>query len=352
MPEHHHNDLQITFHGAATRGNSVPVDVLATSLRSLQDIIHLLAAGRHAVEHGSADAEAKSADIRRRYAVTCHLPEPGSYAVPVTIAGAQPASLEGDEHQVLDNLRTLFRTAQEQSGAGFDRLFPARADRVAAARALEKMVPAAKSDTQLTIESSPGQRVFAPNRDTSRFLKSIKTGPSVETEESVVGHLNEIDFQKQRVRLRHPPSGRELSCPYQPRVEPTLVDCRRELIQVVGEILLRPDGAPRQIRQVDTILPVDMSPIEVATFVSGTENVRAKRPITFQPTIHEGYKHFVLREAPFGIHLLSVTRQELETNLLEELDVIWRHYACADDADLMPDALELKRQLHSAFRVA
>ena len=351
MPEH--DDLQITFHGAATHGNSVPVDVLATSLRSLQDVIHVLAASHHAVEHGSsADTASVSTDIRRRYAVTCHLPAPGSYAVPLTIAGAQAAPLEGDEHHVLDDLQTLFRAAQERNEADLDRLFPVRAHRVAAARALNKMVPAAKSGTQLTIKSSSGHEVFAPNRGTGRFLKSITASSAAETEQSVIGYLNEIDFQKQRIRLHHPPSGCELRCPYPPEAEPTLVDCRRGLIQVVGDILLRPDGTPRRIGQVDSILPADISPIELAQFVSGTEKVRAKRPITFQPNIHEGYKHFVLREAPFGIHLLSVTRQELETNLLEELDVIWRHYACANDADLMPDALELKRQLHGVFRVA
>ena len=80
--------------------------------------------------------------------------------------------------------------------------------------------------------------------------------------------------------------------------------------------------------------------------------MRAKRPIAFQPAIHEAYKHFVLRDAPFGIHLLSVTRDELETNLHEELDSIWRHFACADDADLMPAAQDLKRQLRNAFSTA
>ena len=352
MPEHD-NDLQITFHGAATHRNSVPVDILATSLRSLQDVIHVLAASHDAIEHGSsADTASVSTDIRRRYAVICHLPTPGSYAVPVTIAGAQAAPLEGDEHHVLDDLQTLFRAAQEQNEADLDRLFPVHAHRVAAARALDKMVPAAKSGTRLTIESSSGQEVFAPNRGTGRFLKSITANSAAETEQSVIGHLNGIDFQKQRIRLRHPPSGCELRCPYPPEVEPILVDCRRDLIQVVGDILLRPDASPRRIGQVDSILPVDTSPIELTKFVSGTEKVRAKRAITFRPTIHEGYKHFVLKEAPFGIHLLSVTRQELETNLLEELDVIWRHYARANDADLMPDALELKRQLHSVFHVA
>ena len=182
-----------------------------------------------------------------------------------------------------------------------------------------------------------------------RFLKSLTTRPTAATEKGVVGHLNEIDFEKRRIRLRHPPSGRELSCPYEAQMERMLVGCRGELIQVVGEIVLDSDEAPRRIRRLDFISRVDTSPIELAAFTSGKARVRARRPIAFQPTIHEGYKHFVLRDAPLGIHLLSVTRDDLETNLHEELDSIWRHFACASDADLMPEARRLKRQLHDAF---
>lgn len=122
--------------------------------------------------------------------------------------------------------------------------------------------------------------------------------------------------------------------------------------QVIGEATLGPDEATKRIHRVDSICRVNVSPIEVGAFRSGTELVHARRPLTFHPAIHEGYEHFVLRDAPFGIHLLSATREELEANLLEELDTIWRHFACADDADLTPDAQELKRELHSAFSTA
>ena len=354
MPERYDSDLQIRFHRTdAHGGNSVPADILATTLRSLQTVVYLLAASHCRVEtHGGERSIPVPVDIRRRYAVTCHLPESGSYAIPVTIAGPPAPPPTDAAPNVLDDLRTLLRATQNHSEDDLDRLFPAPVTRVAATRALYNMVPRPRSGAGVAIESSAGEPIFAPDGGTRRFLKSLTAHPTGESEQSVVGRLNEIDFQKQRIRLRHPPSGRELSCLYHAQAEPMLIDCRRNLIQVVGEITLGPDEAPKRIRRVDSICRVDVSPMEVTGFNSGTDRVRAKRPLAFQPAIHDGYKHFVLRDAPFGVHLLSATREELEANLLEELDTIWRHFACADDADLMPDAQALKRELHNAFSSA
>ena len=331
----------------------MPVDLLTTTLQSLQRVVHLLAA-RHGADVPSV-GEGRApvpADIRHRYAIACRLPTAGSYTFPVAIPAPATAPPTDDGPDVLGDLRALFRATQDGSQDDLERLFPAPPARMAATRALRKMVPEPRSGAEITVESSSGQPIFKPDRGTQRFLKSLTARPTAEIEQSVVGHLSEIDFRKRRIRLLHPPTGRELPCPYQPDMEPVLVGCRRDLIQVVGEVPLGPHGAPLRIRQVDSIRPVDLSPIELTTFVSGTDRVRAKRPITFQPSIHEGHMHFALPDAPFGIDLLSVTRDELETNLLEELDVIWRHFACADDANLMPDAKELKRELRSAFSVA
>ncbi len=350
MPKRYDSDLQISFHHDAAPGDSVPADILATTLQSLQSVVRLLGASHGGA--GSSGAGSTTAASDARYAITCHLPVPGSYAVPVTIAGPQNTAMADGGLDVLGDLRALLRATQDQRDEDLGKLFPAPAARAAAARAVLKMVPGPRSGTRLMIEYSSGERIFAPDPGTRRFLKSLAVRPAGEAERSVVGHLNKIDFQKQRIRLRHPPSRRDLSCSYPPRAEPMLVDCRRDLIQVVGEITLDLDEVPKGIRRVDSINRVDVSPIRLSGFKSGTKRVRAKHPMVFQPIIHNAYKHFALRDPPFGIHLLSVTREELEANLLEELDSIWRHFARADDADLMPDARELKQQLHNAFNTA
>lgn len=353
VSERDNGELQITFHGAGTRGNSVPVDILATSLRALQSVVQIIAANRHTAESSSGGTTPLSADIRQHYAVTCHPPVAGSYAVPVAIGGSRIGQPPSDASVVLGDLRTLLSAAQNQREDDLDRLLPAPETRAAAARALHKMVPKPRSGTQLTIESSAGRQLFAPDQRTCRFLKALAAPrPTVETEESVIGELGEIDFRKKRIRLHHPPSEQELACAYPQSAEDMLIESRRGLIQVIGEVAMGADEIPSRIRRVDAIRPVDLSPIQLSAFDSGADHVKAKGPIIFRPAIEDGFQHFVLTETRFGLHLLSVTRSELEADLQVAFDVLWRNFACAEDAILRPRARELKRQLHLAFSTA
>ena len=76
MPTNDDSEMQVRFYGAATDGNSVPVDILTTSLGSLQKLVHLLAAGLAGPdEMGGATVPVA---IKRRYALLCRLPESGS----------------------------------------------------------------------------------------------------------------------------------------------------------------------------------------------------------------------------------------------------------------------------------
>ena len=351
MPKSNDGEMQVKFYGAATRGNCVPVDILSTSLASLQKVIHFLAFRHEGAEEASGASV--PAVIRQRYSLVCRLPESGSYTVPVTIGETPHAPGSDVPPDVLADLQRLFRAVQNHDELELEEMFPAARIRAGVTRALCNLVPKPLSGTQIAVQSRSGRDLFVPDAGTGRFLKSptgSRTGNDIER--SVAGHLTEIDFDHHRIRLQHPPTGRELSCLYPSQLEAMLVGWRRDLIQVVGEVTIGPEDVPQRIRSVDNIHLVDLSPIELTEFVTRGRRVRARRPIAFEPAMDDAYQHFMFREAPFGIHLLSVTREELETNLHEEMDVLWRHYACADDAMLTPDARELKQQLHGAFHTA
>ena len=342
------DELQVRFEGPATRGHSVPVEVLTASLESLQKLVHLLALRRHE-EPGTDGGASVPAEIRRRYALICRLPKAGSYAVPITLGddtGSQSTSMPG----LSGDLQHLFRAVQNQDESDLERLFPAPRTRAAANRALSDMVPKPRSGVRLVVQSKSGRDIFVPDSETGRFLKSL-TASRADNEVglSVAGLLKEIDFDKQRIRLEHPPTGRQLTCAYPRQLERMLVDSRRNLIQVLGEVTTGPEDIPKRIRSVDDIHLVDLSPIELREFVTQGRRVRAREPIVFTPAMDDAYQHYVLRDGPFGIRLVSLTRGDLETNLNEEMDVLWRHYACADDAKLTRAAQQLKQQLNGAF---
>lgn len=341
------DELQVKFEGPATSGHSVTVEVLTASLESLQKLVHFLALRRH--EEPGTDGVSIPAEIRRRYSLICRLPKAGSYNVPITLSGGR-GSQSDYVPDLSGDLQRLFRAVQNQDESDLERLFPARRTRAAANRALSEMVPKPRSGVRLVVQSNSGRDIFVPDSETGRFLKSLTASRADnEVGVSIAGLLKEIDFDKQRIRLEHPPTGRQLTCPYPRQLERMLVDSRRDLIQVLGEVTTGPEDIPKRIRSVDDIHLVDLSPIELREFITQGRQVRARKPIVFQPAMDDAYQHYVVRDGPFGIRLISLTRGDLETNLHEEMDVLWRHYACADDANLTRAAKQLKQQLNGAF---
>ena len=305
MSKNRDNDMQVTFSGAATRANTVAVEVLTVSLDSLQKLVHLLA-----LHHEDDDAYAGTyipAEIRRRYSIVCRLPKPGSYTIPLALG---PMTLQ--EHspnsapEILGHLNGVLRAVHSQNESELERMLPAPRIRAAATRALHNMVPDPRSGARIRVDTPSGREIFTPNRTTRRFLKSFSaSGEQHDIENSVAGDLKEIDFQQQRICLQHPPTGRQLTCPYPRELESTLIDCRRTLVQVIGEVATGPGDVPKRIRSVDTICPVDFSPIELTGFTTGGCWVRAKQPLTFEPAMDDAYQHFVLREAPCYGHAMS-----------------------------------------------
>lgn len=343
------DDMQVRFDGPRTRADTVAVDVLTASLEALQKLVHLLALRQEGDEpaQGSHTPEER----RRRYSLVCRLPERGSYTIPLAIGEedyeTDPAA------NVHADLRRLFLAVQRNDERDVESLFPSPRTRAAVARTLKNMLPKSSSGIRLSIQSRSGKDLLVQGETTSRFLGSLAaTRAENEIERSLVGHLKEIDFDKRRIKLQHPPTGRQLSCTYPRQIERELVDWGRDLVQVVGEVTVGTDDVPKRIRNVDAVHRVDLSPIELTGFLAGGRRVRARRAVTFKPELDDAYQGFVLHDAPFGVHLMSTTREELETNLQEEMDVLWRHYASCDDATLTSAARELKQQLNGAFHTA
>ena len=339
-------DMQVKFDG---RADTVPVDTLTASLEALQKLIHLLAF-RHGTDKLTERSHV-SDEMRRRYSLICGLPEPGSYTIPLAIGEEDhEMDLAADVHS---DLRRLFLAVQQHDEPDLESLFPSPRTRAAVARTLSNVLPKASSRTRLSIQSRSGTTIFIQSELTSRFLGSLAaTRAQNEIERSLVGHLKEIDFDKRRIKLQHPPTGCQLTCTYPRQLERELVEWGRNLVQVVGEVTVGADDVPKRIRSVDTIYRIDLSPIELTEVSTGGRRVRARRSVTFKPELDEAYQGFVLHDAPFGVHLMSTTREELETNLHEEMDILWRHYASCDDMTLTASAQELKRQLNGAFHTA
>ena len=354
-PNDQDRELQLKFGGVPTAGFSVPAAVLTQTLQAFQRAVHILG-----MRHEGKDVNQRlriPADVEARYALICQIPASGSFISPVKI---------GDEaHDVYDaasvaivarQLQEVLRAVEEQSEQRIRASLPDPVFRGPVLEALGRMAPPKKFGVEVELLNRPGSKLFAP-RAAGEFLgrlsKRQPTDPAVAsmTVGSIIGRLASIDFDDHSFQLYHPATKRELRCSYHDDIEDTLLGNPRELIQVIGRVTVNDAGDPEKVAEVEKVLEIDLSPIPVSCFVSGGQKIATLRPLHFTPKLDDTGQYYCIEGESFGIDLMAGTREEIETDLYQELDVLWRQYACQDSARLTKSADDLKRRLLAAFEV-
>ena len=362
LPQPENRELQLKFGGKATEGNVVPVVVLANSLQSLQRAVHLL--GMYQEGKKVHQRMRVSAEIKERYRILCRLPEEGSYIAPLTIGDASQDLTDTAFGAVTGDLHYLLSGIEAQDSSLVCSVLPDPNYRTRFLEELLNMTPPKKSGIDIALQSRSGDDLYVPNKD-AKFLENLVRGHidegvsgtayyrnvGIETAK-ITGRLIGVDFDSRSLRLYYPPAKREMQCHYQPEVEETLFVNAREVIQVVGQTEIDVKGEPTRIHEVEKIIEVDLSDIEIDSFKVGGKRIIAKQPVIFKPMLDDTYQHFTLRDSLFGIQLLAGGREELKIDIYNELDLLWRQYAEERDEVLSDDALELKNQLLDAFEVA
>ena len=350
MPQRYDRELQLKFGGKGAEGNNVSVAVLTQALQSLQRAVHLLGMCHEGKE---VNQRARlSTEIEKRYAILCQLPKEGSYIAPVMIGDTSQSLFDPTAVEAVSgNFHNLLSAIADEDNSRIRAVLPNSNYRISILRALRKMTPPKRSGIEVTLQLRSGDDLFVPNKVANFMDDLIKRSADNATATTVTGRLIGIDFDLGRLRLHYPPTGRELQCFYQSDVEEMLLENAREFIQVVGQVIIDANGEPERIIEVEKIIEVDLSGIDVDSFDVGDKRVIARRRVTFQPFLDETSQNFTFQEAPFGIQLLTVSREELETDMYEELDFLWRQYAEENDEALSEDAQQLKQQLLDAFEV-
>jgi hypothetical protein len=244
----------------------------------------------------------------------------------------------------------FFRAVNSSDDGELKRLVPESYFRLGILTAFSAMQPARRAGVVVNIEDYRGQKLLDGATARSRIQHllvrpqaSPATSPSY-----ITGALVEMKFQERRLRLQLVGTGRALDASYGDDFEPVLLDHPRELIQVHGNVVYGEDGSATSISDVDEILDVDESAIEVRAIVLDGMTLQARQPISFTVTFD---KETQLYEAtgPFGMAIGAQTRPDLEAQLDAEFGMLWREYALAKSADLTSAAIGLKQELLDAL---
>lgn len=77
-----------------------------------------------------------------------------------------------------------------------------------------------------------------------------------------------------------------------------------------------------------------------------------KKCLELCPAYDETGELLCLECESIGIHVFADTREELLAELAEQICMLWDEYACEDDANLSPAAIQLKKNLLGAIEEA
>jgi hypothetical protein len=346
--------FRLHFEGELTRGHRIPSDILNTAATELQNIVRLLAMSKK--EMPIAQRARIPKEIEQGFTLFHGLPEEGGYAQPVRIESLHRESLfaQQEREEVSQQTRDLIQAAHKEDREKIASIIPFPAHRKRILRSLAAMAPKPGTGVVLNLEDNRKTRIA----DMGVVAEGAKTILSVREDESegarkgyITGKLIVMQFHNRILRLALSGSGRTLDAGYAEDYEPELVQSRRNLIQIRGNITYGIDNIPDSIYDVDEILPIDTDPIEVSLVRKSGIVLRARQPLSFEIHFDEEESFYSLT-GPFGITLGAHTRPELEDMLYDCLAMLWEEYALEDPARLTEQAQRLRNDLRACLEEA
>jgi len=331
------------FEGPLTFEHTLPSGALVQALQNFQRAIYLLVMAEQGQEVRQRARIPK--EIEKRYSLVCHLPLSGGYALPVVLGDT--SDLLVDTYGV-DALALKIKEITEAINTGdHDKVslsIPDRYFRSGVLSAFYSMQPPKNSGVYISIEDFKQKKLL--NGKTAREkIEQLRTAPEDAipiTSGYVAGELVEMKFQERRLKLKLLVSGHGLEANYSEDFEPVLLEHPRELIQVHGNIVYGPDGAPVSISDVDEILEIDDSPIEIFQFEAHGRQLKPRKNLSFHVNFDVDTQLFET-QGSFGILLGGETRPDLEAQLYAELSMLWAEYVETSE-DMLTEAARVLRK--------
>ena len=335
----------LTLSGEETVGHEVRAEPLATLLVGLQRVAYLLGAAECGQEIGARLKPSRA--MRERFSQRCGVPQPWSYALPLDVGGVGELDLGPP---LLERLRGIWAALADQDGESLRAALPeSLSQRVL--REIAVMLPR-MGGLSVSLQTAQKPAPATLTWRTARYI-SEQLAPRVpeDTLMTITGELLRIDFAARQVATLYPPTRREIVCTYLPEIEDSIVESRKEPIQVTGRFVLDEDGNPSKLMDVSRIEPIDLSPLVVTELERLP--VRMKVPLELVPSLdEESQQYLCVADTSLGLDAFALTRDQLFDEVQAQLAMLWQEYACAPDGELDHEARELKLGLRAALEDA
>jgi hypothetical protein len=331
--------------------HAVSADILLGVIKGLQKAVRLLAAQEEGVH--VAKRFKPSADLSDHYTLLLGVPGKGSYCQPLEVVDRRPLVTEamdaGADFFPLQATLGLINAIAHDDLQAAQLAVPDERIRRMAFEAVELIIPRDTWGLELT---AGGMAAYVDARSRETVQKWLAM-PFPEESVHIVAKVIGFEFEKKRVKLQHPPSGRIFDAPYEINVEESLLRERREMVQISGLAMLDDEAMPTELIEVTAINFIDLSPLTIHRVDVDDVHLVPRTPLSITPTLSEpDFQLFEARSQRIGIDAYSRTRADLLPAVLEEIAFVWECYALEDPANLTSDAQLLRERLLAAFEVA
>ena len=341
-------EIELKFEGAPiAKLGGAPAEAIINSLSAVQRLVHLI--GMKAEGHAFGQRTKPSAKVRREYAVVCRAPQLGSHIQPFVIANQSGVFTAGAISARSQLLRAL-EAFDSGDSAKVEYEIPDARERWFMANAAAGLLPDAESGIDVTVRDGPiGPFSFKAGRARDN-IERFRSGSSPEPSRSlVVGELEAVDFAKTIVTVK-PMHGPSVKCSYPLSLESMLKANARRRVSLHGDPLLNTSGDISGFKNIVRLMEIDPSMEPLTSFESGGNRVMTSLPLALPLSFDFDNSIFQMQESSLGIDIMVENYENIRAELVEELDMVWRNYALAPDAELDIDAIEVKKALRQRFR--
>ncbi len=324
----------------------VPAPLLVRTLDGFQQIVYLLAASSDNKSIGKRFRITN--ELQQLYTLKCQIPQAGSYSIPISLNPCLYAqlSLITKYDTILENLQNILSGVSENNLEKIRHILPDSKIGNRVLNELRKCLPKAGEGWRLGFLSGESQEVILTDKTIHHIDRWLNPNTTEDEVMTVTGELVRINFDEYTVVIKYPPTNHEIKCFYVEELEDSLIENRRQLIQLTGKFTLNDEGHPNKLTDVTRIEPVDLSTILLKEISFGNVKLRLKNITPIVPYMdEESSQLFVVEEPKIGLFTFAYTREELIEKINEQIVMMWERYAQANPEALAKNAKELKIKL-------
>ncbi|MDR2427079.1 MAG: hypothetical protein LBD46_07900 [Endomicrobium sp.] len=337
--------IEFHFKGGNADKQQLPVEYMINLLSNVKDLAYLMIAQYQGITFNERFRPSK--EIKEQCFINCELPKDGSYNQAISIGYREDILLP--VFNVKESLDNFFTFSAKNDEKEIERVFPHPKMRIKALSHVRSAFPPSDDAIYVEINNIPEISSKSIQKNITTIID--KTITVVEEYMTVVtGRLVSIDFEEHKIVITHPMTKRLLDCFYNEDVEDMLLENRRDLVQITGQVILDENDQPKKITDVISIQEVDLSPIEIDHIECNGIKLKPKRQLILTPKLDETEQLYLIENPSIGLELFAYTRQELYNDIKLDICYLWEEYAKVDDDILSEDAKKLKTNLLDAFK--